>query len=534
MILMEEYEEDEEEEGTPIFDKFRWIRAYQDFDENNFYYAFTIPFQWSKGSRVEIFPSVTVASPIGLWKPKGMEKRLKVYFKPLKCFDSERTPIDLKFLEQYNMIIKKARELSEKYKFEHVLLAEGLKIELEKLKKIMNNDFLEIEALLKDYNEENLNMLYKIYPNFLFNLLKDVINYYIDYEKEEDAPKLIALWIIGTYLFTLFDCYPYLNFFGDKGSGKTKNLEILEQLAFNSIQGTSISNPSAFRLTEDFRTTVLVDETHQLSKSSDFRDFLLTGFSKYGRAWRIKEYGKNLKKFKPESFCYYSPKAMAGIKALSDVLLDRCIKITMVKTLSEKGDRKIEPNDPKWLVLRTLCYLFAFCYWKDVRDKYYNLEIKSDFHFYTRERDLWRPIFTLGEICNVDLINYAKLKIEEKRKEEEELNIDILILKLVALRVMNGEISIVLKDIVNDLSSRYNIELKGGSRIVGSALRKRKFTNTKISGGYTRYIIDPIQLERELKKEGLDFEMIKKQFEDEEKEFKEIKEVEEWKDDRYE
>jgi hypothetical protein len=201
---------------------------------------------------------------------------------------------------------------------------------------------------------------------------------------------------------------------------------------------------------------------------------------------------------------------MAGITELQDILLDRAIKIVMTTTLSEKKKRKPDPRDELWKVIRTLCYIFAWSYYKEVKKTYFELSL--DFED-PREADLWKPILALGKITGVDLSEYANEKIREKREEEEESRIDILIWKIIAFKFEGEEQWISLKDIAEEIMQRYKIDIS--SRSVGATLRKQKIKKRKISGGYVRYLITREDLEHILKKEGLNIQKVKEQFSEE-------------------
>jgi hypothetical protein len=542
----------EKKEYIPIFAEFRYIRGYQDYDSNGYYFAFTLPHENIEDG--SIVPKVLIATKKGLLAPERVMKEFGVVFKPLKSFDVERIMVDVKFLERYNELIDKIKEDVQNWKERlsvdnpgekvlslvddcsrvevvlsvHHFLEHYLPILLETLQKHSEifgsilDSIKELQKIVEEcrvkslpsnsthflYSSTNLLEIYEKFPNILYRIIKAIIDYYIDYEDEDKASDLVALWTMGTYCYTLFDHYPILNFWGERSTGKTKNLELLECLAFNPIIGTSFSGSASFRLVEAYRTTVLVDETHQITRMPEFRDFLIAGFNKSGKAWRVEELKE--KTFRPKSFEYFSPRALAGITTLQDILLDRAIKITMVSTLSEKRKRKPNIQDDFWKAVRTLCYIFAFTYYKEVRETYYNMNI--DFED-PREIDLWKPILTLAKIVGVDLKEYAEQKIKEKHEEEEESRVDLLVLKIVALRLESDEVWVSLKDVADEINNRYKIDIS--SKQVGSVLRKRKIKERKISGGYVKYRVKRDELEKELKKEGLSIDKVKEQFAEE-------------------
>jgi len=316
------------EEFIPLFKEFRWVNAYQDFDERNFYFAFTLPHEnISDGT---IVPKVLVATKHGLLSPERVMKDFGIQFKTLKIFDVEWQPIDVRLLEKFNELVDKVNDDIKKWEDlialdsdkEEVLDFFGitnkeqqkepknlnmsvekcsrveifwstfflynsinfyLPILIETLQKYPNlfgeilNSIKEFQGLVEKcrekidekllYSTYHLYKLYKEFPKLLKQLIATIVDYYIDYEDERMAVELASTWAIGTYVFVLFDHYPYLNFWGEKGTGKTKNLEVLQCLAFNPISGTSFSGPASFRLVETYRPTVLIDETHQITRN---------------------------------------------------------------------------------------------------------------------------------------------------------------------------------------------------------------------------------------------------------------------------
>jgi hypothetical protein len=66
-------------------------------------------------------------------------------------------------------------------------------------------------------------------PADLFRRLCDQITRFVYLPPDRGAGTVatLALWIILTYIYYVFDAVPYLNFGGPLGSGKTRQFEIL-------------------------------------------------------------------------------------------------------------------------------------------------------------------------------------------------------------------------------------------------------------------------------------------------------------------
>src|SRR3990167_1504697 len=98
----------------------------------------------------------------------------------------------------------------------------------------------------------------------VFLKIRDLAIDLFDFPKEEQS-SLLALWIIGTYIYPIFDKYPFLNILGTKNSGKTKLQDFLRYLCFNAEKTDSISTSALFRLAESNMSTILIDEGERLT-----------------------------------------------------------------------------------------------------------------------------------------------------------------------------------------------------------------------------------------------------------------------------
>ena len=85
---------------------------------------------------------------------------------------------------------------------------------------------------------------------------------YVDFRSEMES-RILTLWTVGTYFYTLFPAYPYLALNGPKNSGKSTVLRVLQPLAFNMITTSDPTGPSMFRLIHNTRCTVGIDEAER-------------------------------------------------------------------------------------------------------------------------------------------------------------------------------------------------------------------------------------------------------------------------------
>jgi hypothetical protein len=145
----------------------------------------------------------------------------------------------------------------------------------------------------------------------------------------------IALWTVFTYCADAFEIAGYLSVFSAvKRSGKTLLLDVLRCLVHAPLLAADLSPAVLFRVMEELRPTVLIDEVDVLfggkttERSDELRALLNAGYRRGGAAWRMEMGGKAAT---VRSFDVYGPKALAGIGRLPDTISDRCIPIELTR-----------------------------------------------------------------------------------------------------------------------------------------------------------------------------------------------------------
>jgi len=250
--------------------------------------------------------------------------------------------------------------------------------------------------------------------------------YYLDvygrFKHYIDAPEhvlhFLSLWTIGTAFHGLFSAYPYLGLMGVMRSGKTKTLTLVKLMGFNAIRSHSMSPATIYRLVESAHATLLLDEQDYLAdpeRRGELRTLLLGGYKKGSFVYRSEKTSSG--KIVPSKFAIYSPKALANIEGLEDVLQDRTITIVMMRSVDPMITRR-EPDedDPSWLELRDRLASLYLRHWREVLCAYgaalRALGDAEDYDgipeahrgrmaaarefIYSRMREMWSPIIALA------------------------------------------------------------------------------------------------------------------------------------------
>jgi hypothetical protein len=263
----------------------------------------------------------------------------------------------------------------------------------------------------------NIADLPRVNPAEVAEKIIELLKKYIEF----DDPRyyvLVAVWIIGTYFHKRFACFPYLFINAVKRSGKTKLLTVLSLLTYNSVFSPNMSTASLFRLTQSAGATTLCDETEDLNdpeRKGDFRQLFNSGYKRGLVVYRT-EKGPN-DTYVPTPYDPYSPKGLANINGLEDVLEDRCISIIMKRGRNRTIiNRDVPLDDVIWVEMRDALSCLYLQGWAAVEAEYnQNQEVtnvvsvlsdvcvvkkrvqEKNNIYIARIWELWKPILSIGK-----------------------------------------------------------------------------------------------------------------------------------------
>jgi DNA primase len=227
-------------------------------------------------------------------------------------------------------------------------------------------------------------------PGAVFTTVHDLFTRYVDFRSPVES-RLLTLWTIGTYFYTMFPAYPYLALNGPKNSGKSTVMRVLQPLAFNMVTTSDPTGPSMFRLIHYTSCTVGIDEAERYHNPKDpgmqqIRQLLNSGYKQGMPAIRL--IGEDMK---PQAFDVYSPKILAAIAGLEDILASRCIPVPMRRT-----DQQMPtfPPDFDGASIRHTLYSLALTHFQPI---YHNYFERPELHqLHNRSGELWSPLVALA------------------------------------------------------------------------------------------------------------------------------------------
>jgi hypothetical protein len=333
----------------------------------------------------------------------------------------------------------------------------------------------------------------------VFEEVRRMYDKYVDFN-EPGTAEVLSLWTLGTYLHPLFESYPYISLIGTKASGKSKTTQVAEKLCFNAIGTCDISSAALYRSIEGLSATLIIDEAETLNdpeSKQDLRSILNAGYKKGARVRRCENLNN---RNEVKEFEVYSPKMIAGIRGLYDILESRCIQISMLRTNNlEKSNRVVTERKENWAYLRHLLYSFALRFFKEI-ENIYSVELESEIKdievLAGRNGELWFPLLSIAKFLDrrgyVGLFDrikdFAMKKADESRAESLSPWDEALILALFHV-TLGKETGITTSDIKSWMLGYLGGQENLKDISIGNALKRFGFRDKKKINGRRVYSI---------------------------------------------
>lgn len=265
----------------------------------------------------------------------------------------------------------------------------------------------------------------------LTSKIKDVPKIIEEYIKLENSIEYIvgSCWILGTYMFPIFNQFPYFIVRGEKGSGKGTFLDILYLTCWNTTKKLVATTTSPiFRIIEGQHPTLIIDEYHRMVKSQSSENAVVSileaGIEANSVVYRTSEDSDR----KPEAFGVFCPKALATRETVEAE--DKAITLIMPKTGSLRyARRKNQINrEPFFEDIKRYLPIWTLNKYQEIQKNYKEIEPQKELT--GRDFSLWLPILSICKVAYPEkyeeVLKYAEDHSQKKHDENVE-NEDILI-----------------------------------------------------------------------------------------------------------
>jgi DNA primase len=289
------------------------------------------------------------------------------------------------------------------------------------------------------------------------------------FHTDERVYKVLAIWIIGTYYYELFKCYPYLFLNGKKGSGKSRLDQVIRLFCINPKYGVNMTGAALFRAIDVEGGTIIIDEIENITsknniQESDLATVLKAGYEEGAKAYRCE--GDTKVGFVPRAYSVYSPKVISNINGVDAVIEDRCV---VINSFEAPAGTKLE--DPKMFKeehraelkeITSKCCLSALEHFQEVYKTFRELKFDG---ISARMSQIMAPLITIARLSGTDfetaLIGYYQdTMVDAKLDAEDNTPAGLIprLIKRVALELLGR----TPKDLTNMAGSKYNANIELG------------------------------------------------------------------------
>ena len=250
----------------------------------------------------------------------------------------------------------------------------------------------------------------------IYGELKKRIERFVNFYWDPRLYDVFACHIIATYFYNLFSTFPELFLYGPYGSGKTRTGLTWAYSAYHGLPITDPSEAAVYRSIEAFNPSMFFDESVLTPR---LMRLLSSGYKKGPRVPRVERSRKE--QFILSLYNLYSPKCLAYVEPPEEMLLQRCIVITMKIAKEVKEKRDPEPED--FRDIRNELYLARLTRANEVFKTISVVEGElSKLGLSGREMELWLPILTIARLIGREVYeNVKSYMLEDLQKRKEEL-----------------------------------------------------------------------------------------------------------------
>jgi hypothetical protein len=235
---------------------------------------------------------------------------------------------------------------------------------------------------------------------------------------------VLALWVIGTYLYDAFDCFPYICITSPtKRCGKTLLAELIGLVSARAKTTVNVSEAALFRMIEMFRPTIIIDEAEMLGdRKSERGKFLLSLLNAGHRKWAnvIRCVGSD---HTPTEFPVYCPKVLLAIGNLPDTFRDRSIIVAMRRRRKDEQVARYRYREVSQKGMRraALAQAWANAHKNEVEANYASQELEF---LEDRESDNWASLFSIAAVAVPDRFEELKRIAMRLGRAKNALDVD--------------------------------------------------------------------------------------------------------------
>lgn len=219
----------------------------------------------------------------------------------------------------------------------------------------------------------------------------------------EDDYTVLALYVVLSYVYQVFEAIPLLLISGEKGTGKSELGDAISRVSCNAAVIGQGSAASVIRLMNEARGLIVLDDLESVGRLlednafGDINQMLKLGYKK--RTGRKAITDKN---GKTTIFDFYGPKVINNTRGVDPVLGSRMLRFRTRRLPDTTIESvRLTGSDPDELTrLRDELHIWAMANAARVYEHYARItDYKAD-----RQKEITAPLLALAELLNSDAI----------------------------------------------------------------------------------------------------------------------------------
>jgi putative DNA primase/helicase len=250
-----------------------------------------------------------------------------------------------------------------------------------------------------------------------------------------EARHAIALWILSTWTFDLFDVAPILAVLSPvKRCGKTTLLTLLTLLSRRAIAASNITDAAIFRVVDEHSPTLIIDEADTWLRMRSPTTGIINSGHHRSQAFAMRADGPG---GTSRRYSTYGPKAIAAIGSIPTTIRDRSIVIELSRKSTNQAVERLRwtrASDESGPIRRQACR------WaEDQGPALRAAELVPVPGINDRAQDNWEPLLAIAEVCGGPWPERARLAAAVLSVVDEEQEPGVMLLEdLLEIFAENG------------------------------------------------------------------------------------------------
>ena len=278
--------------------------------------------------------------------------------------------------------------------------------------------------------------------------VQEILRNYV-YFADHRIYTLLAVWITGTYVYSIFSHFGYVFLHSQMPRcGKTRAEEVTSHLAFEATTPRNAPTPPTMRETAVEGGTAIFDTLERWREKgtesfASAMELLDAGFRNGGVVTKMVTVGNG--DWRQELYPVYAPYMFAAInkESLTDTALDRSFVIDMVRKSTKLKTRPYDSRCEKACEpVREKLYVTALTHAARIADVYESQELEQHVDalgLNDRASDIWKPLLAIAQALGEEAIfrelsSLAQEMSPDPDRQEEKRQ--LLIVR--ALRTVTG------------------------------------------------------------------------------------------------